>query len=898
MFFITSRPEDSVQFTLKKYNPCVKICAENSDQDNFYQQHEQDIQTFLKNKIDFSRLCVTVEDISKKCNGLFLYAHYIVEELKLAADSGKELNQLSDLFPGDIDRFFLQNFKRVHDQVGQDIFKKLFGCAIVSPAPLPLSTISYILKKENSNHDEQQVIDAVSQFVVFRTSDQTLTFLHNLIPAWLTDKKKASRKLFIDKRVAGEYLINVFVEILQQAHPATGPTSIDVDLKDYVSRVGVRFLCENGAEDSLKVAFNSLTNYHFIERRMKYGKIEIYHLLEDFRLAANRFALEDVSKQKILQEILFVIKSNILVLLECPHLLHSCIRNASNVVQETVSIPQVSNPWLKWISNYVFPFAVDANITSMHCLATAPNERIVAGAKGRLLQFFDASTVERVSGPFDLGSDAGDGVTHLEFTPDGKFLFFGRLDKWFSVERDCVEEFPQFSGNFHLYKWGVFTRDGQYIVVKSSFSSSPRNCRYKFCLAKLLALWALKEIEQSGNDEITVSFCPDTCNQEEPCNKTELQIQSSFERLRMRQIYTDGLGEGLKRYDDASGSQGYSCRYCDKLSEITWAKQEPSLENVRKLVIEFYPSIFHYQVWDRQSGLPLLQQVFSQNIQLNPFTYLCHCVNKEAGLKMKFSGIVKAMSLCNIAIVSAVCRFSVEFKCFLEEQCKPYLDEKMKIFWRLYQDQLTYEHWDSIEEHRKSNLTLLMEEHLKPYLRQLMAEHLKIVLAATDERTLEILCGSPDGGEMEIYSRAPEIVSESANGRAPNIVSKSADGRAPEVVSASASGRAPKVISASADGGAPEILSGSADGRAVGIYRRAPEFVSESANGRAPGIVSASADGRAPELVSASANERAPEIVSASGDEKAPEIVSESAGGKALEIGDKAEHKVARVCVP
>ena len=27
LFFITSRPEDTVQFTLTNYNPCVKICA-------------------------------------------------------------------------------------------------------------------------------------------------------------------------------------------------------------------------------------------------------------------------------------------------------------------------------------------------------------------------------------------------------------------------------------------------------------------------------------------------------------------------------------------------------------------------------------------------------------------------------------------------------------------------------------------------------------------------------------------------------------------------------------------------------------------------------------------------------------------------------------------------------
>ena len=212
------------------------------------------------------------------------------------------------------------------------------------------------------------MIDAVSQFVVFRTSDQTLTFLHNLIPAWLTDKKKA-REMFIDKRIAGEYLGRVFVEILPLVanEPPTG-TSLDVDLKDYVSRVGVRFLCENRAKDSLKVAFDSLTNYHFIERRMKDGKIETYHLLEDFRLAASRFATEEVSKQAILQEISLAIESNVLVLLECPHLLHLCIRNASNAVQEAVSIPQMSAPWLERISFDAFPFVVDANITNMHCL--------------------------------------------------------------------------------------------------------------------------------------------------------------------------------------------------------------------------------------------------------------------------------------------------------------------------------------------------------------------------------------------------------------------------------------------------------------------------------------------------------------------------------------------------
>ena len=55
VFFITSRSEDTVQFRLKKYHPCIKICAGNSKSLEFYRQHEQDIKLFPEKSVDFSR---------------------------------------------------------------------------------------------------------------------------------------------------------------------------------------------------------------------------------------------------------------------------------------------------------------------------------------------------------------------------------------------------------------------------------------------------------------------------------------------------------------------------------------------------------------------------------------------------------------------------------------------------------------------------------------------------------------------------------------------------------------------------------------------------------------------------------------------------------------------------
>ena len=93
--------------------------------------------------------------------------------------------------------------------------------------------------------------------------------------------------------------------------------------------------------------------------------------------------------------------------------------------------------------------------------------------------------------------DLVSGSKFLRFSPDGKFLFFGRLDMWFSLENENVETFPQFSRIDSSYEWGSFTLDKQYIVVKScnfSFDSNDSCCW--LCLLNYLCLWAAEEIGQ------------------------------------------------------------------------------------------------------------------------------------------------------------------------------------------------------------------------------------------------------------------------------------------------------------------------------------------------------------------------------------------------------------------
>ena len=643
VFFITSRPEHTVQSRLARYNPCVRICAGNNEQGSFYEQHEQDIQRFLEKRVDFSRLPYSVKDIAKKCNGLFLYAFYIVKALNDPAHSGK-IDQLSDLFPGNIDDFFRKNFKRVFDKVGKDIFKKLFGCAIVAPSPLPVAIIEYILEREKSSQDEQEVIDVVSQFVVLRAADRSLAFLHNLIPAWLTNKEKAG-KLFIDKRAASEYLRRIFTEILSAAvnEPLQSLPSIGEKLQNYVSRFAVRFLCLScGDKDSLKLVLSCLTRFYFLEQRVQSGRIEIYHLLEDLKLAAGCYGCEDAQRENVLQEISFALESNVHVLLECPHLLHSCLLNSSNAVHKNVLIPQVSGPWLEWD---VCDFPSAEVLSDLKYFGTTSDKKTVAGVKDRSILLVDASTLKIVGGPFEISQDTIEKITHLEFSPDDKWLFFGRLDKWFSVERGCVEDFSQFPGNALDYKWGLFTPDGQNIVAKryNAFDFQ-QTCPDKSCVTDLLSLWALLEIDQNEDDEMTCSFSG--------FDRVIPFIDSALGEQTQRLLRFLKVHPELYQNNSSVVPTNSTCRYCERLRELTDSNQESSLSAVRQLIIELYPHIFQYQVWNLQTGRPILEDAFCGSVQLNPFTYVCHVI--WAVEILECFGTFEALSFANIAVMNAV----------------------------------------------------------------------------------------------------------------------------------------------------------------------------------------------------------------------------------------------------
>ena len=648
VFFITSRPEDCVQFRLKKYKSCIKICAGNRENVKFYQRHEQDIKLYLEKSVDFSRLPNSVDDIAKKCDGLFLYAFYIVRALSNQLHSGV-FSQLDDLFPGDIEDFFMQNFRRVFPKVGVDLYKKLFGCVVVAPSPLPVSFISFILQRENSNLDEQEVIDALSTFLLFRTPDQSFTFLHNLIPAWLTNREKASRKLFIDRIKAGEYFRDVMTTCLSEFldEQSEGSFSIDTRVLDYVLRVGVRFLRGFSDKVSVETISRCLTSFKFIQARIKCRRNEIYLLINDFKREAEKKTSRD-SKKQVIQEIYAVVEKNVNVLSECPELLHSCLRMTSKAVQDAVIPYGVSTCWMEHSVHCEIPFGISY-------FALSPDKKWLAGGTGQSIFLFDASTLERIQGPIKV-LESGNDIHHVEFSSDGKLLFFGRLDKWFSLDEGCLKELPQFAGKNRLFKWGSLASCGRYIVVKND--DVWNGCHTLSCLKIIFSLWATHELKQIKSGETVCERKRKERRKGRNCFPFSDELYA-FVRMEYKLVlfFRKGSEELIENLQTFFRREENASSLCARCSASIQELQESSFSRVRQHITDLYSDIFWYQVWNLESGKSVLEEAFSLGTQLNPL-FLVYHLAPCSKFRKRFRRVINEVeSLCDVAVANAMYYF-------------------------------------------------------------------------------------------------------------------------------------------------------------------------------------------------------------------------------------------------
>ena len=178
--FISSRPELQVREKLEHLNP-VEIRPDDD-------KHNFDLKIFFGNY--FPSVSETViQSLVSKCEGSFLYAYYLVKEIK-RVDSGNNPDVNVDI-PKGISGFYEKQFERLkkdlkcyEDKTGVSIFENFINVVGASEEPLPFRFLFACMDLFGEQFEvRKKIVGVMSE--ILPVYDDCLTVFHKSLWDWL-----------------------------------------------------------------------------------------------------------------------------------------------------------------------------------------------------------------------------------------------------------------------------------------------------------------------------------------------------------------------------------------------------------------------------------------------------------------------------------------------------------------------------------------------------------------------------------------------------------------------------------------------------------------------------------------------------------------------------------------
>ena len=181
---ITSRPELDVRKKLEHLNP-LEILPDNK-------KHELDLEHFIccSLNLDISYCHSTIRLLVSKCEGSFLYAYYLVSDIKQKGLMGIE-SDVNNYNPKGISGFYEQQFERLkidlqqYNQITEvSIFKIFVNVVAASETPLPFSILFKCMCLSNLEFEIRKTIMGLMSEIL-PVYDDCLTVFHKSLWDWL-----------------------------------------------------------------------------------------------------------------------------------------------------------------------------------------------------------------------------------------------------------------------------------------------------------------------------------------------------------------------------------------------------------------------------------------------------------------------------------------------------------------------------------------------------------------------------------------------------------------------------------------------------------------------------------------------------------------------------------------
>lgn len=344
IIIMTCRPDQKITQKLNKVKPVFELVHD--DPRNIH-DIEIYLEDALQERMQQEQLKATIQVLLKKCNGMFLYFDFTIDNLV-------ECKDLQILLPDGIGEYYEQNFARLYKYLGKVKYTTLLEAVTASLGDLPVQFVCSLL---NIKPDEaSSITDIVS--TVLPVHNGCIRIFHKSVCDWLTNEEEAGMYA-VNHTQGHHHLAMQCYNILQEIkYTVCTPPDIlrlisDQEWKYAVHNL-VMHLCSVNAEIfsmSLPskeqwqqgsamlegILLSVLLDLQFLYYKIRLSEGYVADTLEDFNRSIELLSGLESTIQKLNLCKTFLLQHADL-LLKLPHLIFQCALNDSSGISEHLEL--------------------------------------------------------------------------------------------------------------------------------------------------------------------------------------------------------------------------------------------------------------------------------------------------------------------------------------------------------------------------------------------------------------------------------------------------------------------------------------------------------------------------------------------------------------------------------
>ncbi len=451
--FISSRPELQVRRKLEHLNP-LEILPDDH-------QHNLDLKHFIQCCLQIISE-YNVETLSLKCEGSFLYAYYLVNELK-KNDSGIERN-VNDYIPKGISGFYEKQFERLKTDLqrykqdtGVSIFNSFINLIAASREPLPFTILLTCMGLSSEEFDVRNTIIGIMSEIL-PVYDDCLTVYHKSLLDWLTLNGYEEHAYAADVSDGNNRLWRACKNVYSDIDSLSS-------VSDFTISHEKRYALENGWKCLMNVG-DTEDFYWLVDVKVNFLKLKFYgHQKDVSYLYADFFDILWNSKSNFSEHLYWRLNQlyTFYKILRFPFIgcdrkkicyfylqylanahigfLPNCVTSkntASGILDQTSAIwleevRNESNSTFQIISNTVCAGYKNSPHSNHPAISSSPDNKLLACRHEKKLQVFELPSL-RIILQLDV-NDARRFSKFIEFSPDSSYFLLDSLQTCVSIKK-------------------------------------------------------------------------------------------------------------------------------------------------------------------------------------------------------------------------------------------------------------------------------------------------------------------------------------------------------------------------------------------------------------------------------------------------------------------------------